>query len=122
MSFQKYDKKLFVFLGFFFVVVFLSFAQTSFAKRKPKYDKLFQVTNHDLAAYMIYFGCPGLNAIKQEVGPGETIELGGNDKTCHIMVRPSAAIHTKIFQKSCDKAATLTILNGRVEIEGCQAD
>lgn len=92
------------------------------AKTQKEPEKKFQIINHDLTAYTVYFGCQEQSTLKNEVGPGETLDLDGNDKACHIMIRPSAQMYTKLFQKTCDLAATITITNGKAEMIGCVAD
>lgn len=89
-------------------------------KKKPEFHKMFKVVNQDMTAYMIYFGCMGMNSLKQELGPGETQEYGGNDQTCQIVIRPSDRLTQKILQKSCDLAAEVTITSGKAEVSGCQ--
>jgi hypothetical protein len=113
-------KKIFIFMSLSLCVGLLTHSLPLSAKKKKQPAKVFQVINQDLEAYTIYFGCVGDNSLKLEVGPGETKELEGNEESCQVMVRPSAAIHTKLFQKSCETSATLTITNRRVSLTGCE--
>ena len=106
----------------------LLLAMPAVAKKKEP-AKVFTFINLDESAYLVYFGCVGLNSSTQELLPKDPekedsgqILFEGNENACSMMIRPKEAIHKKIFQRRCEADAIVTIENGRASISGCKAD